>query len=185
MNENPYDSPEADLPAPKPAQVTKGTRFCSALLMVGGVSWAATVVFIWWVSSKSALATLLAVVAVVICAAFVYVGFHLWRGQEWATKAAIFMFALQVPVVISSTAIYMIIGGLGFVLSVNGAGVLNFNFFFGGQFQFHLGPEVPTWTAGINFIALACMIYLRKPRSTDQGLYEQVAQEIREHESNG
>jgi hypothetical protein len=115
---------------------------------------------------------------VVLFGGSAWAGFELWRGSPYAFTMARISLALQV--------LNFTLPGFYFSGFVVGARVyamigscrpnLSFGFDLNSMIYFHLSREIDCWRIGVNFLALAALVYLNKaarpeePKQSNLGL---------------
>lgn len=118
----------------------------------------------------------LAVGWLVLFGAAVAAGVMLWRDAPGGRGFALALYALQIPVLVTSPLEWTWFTGINLAVQLAGAGRafdLGINVHLGANGQFFLGGSVPVPAYGINLFALAALLLLlrgrRRSRDTSAG----------------
>lgn len=148
-------------------------RLLAAALLVGGcvgigmlVANAATLL------GHGGIVVVLTVGWVALFGAAAVAGVMLWRDAPGAHGFALGLYALQVPVLVSSPLYWTWFTGIQVAVQLAGAGSdfnLTLNLHFGASGQFFLGSRVAVAAFGVNLFALAAVVVLLRARRRPSG----------------
>lgn len=134
----------------------RGVKFLAALLVIGGV-FGAGLILLFLLTGKAASVGFLPMLALFAFGALA--GVRLWQGRERGWKWGLILYAMQIPIFVSSGLAYEFYLGPA-VNFMWGSVDDHFAFEFGANIHFYLGAHVSRAFMGLNLFALGAFFYL-------------------------
>lgn len=158
------------------AKKNKLNRIISIYEMVGGVvGFGATIFLIFQIlpqllSEEVPLSYQVLSVAILFYAIGGYLlsffaGLFLWKQEKKGITLSIWSQIMQIPTFAIAGFSYLFVSGLEFFLITEGVYSMNFATYLGSHWDISYNPEGAPFFIGINFIAIAILVYLMKERN--------------------